>query len=367
MLSHKIYSNNIYILFALVFSLGLQRIAAQEFPEIDTKAKQEVIEKVADYMKDHYVYPDVGIDMATHIRTKLNNGDYEENTNVRDFCKKVTTHLREISHDKHIFVFYSPEEAREVAARNGLLPPEEVEKINKSYFEADKKDNFGFSEIEIMKGNIGYLRLDYFSEFDDAVETTAAAMKSLSGADAIIIDLRNNGGGAGDLVSFLASYFFDSTQVPLTGGYFRSTGEIQESWTKSTVPGEKMPDIDLYILTNSRTFSAAEDFCYSLKHLKRATVIGERTKGGAHPVDVMIVKGNILTQISIGYSINPITKTNWEGVGVEPDVEVKSEAALSTAHLLALKSSLKKTDNADLKNELIQLINQIEVEGHEGN
>jgi len=120
-----------------------------------------------------------------------------------------------------------------------------------------------------------------------------------------------------------------------------------------------MPDVDLYILTSSRTFSAAEDFAYSLQQLKRAVVVGESTKGGAHPVDVLIVEGSILTQVSIGESINPITKTNWEGVGVQPDFEVPAEKALATAHLLALKGLLSKTTSVTVREELIPLIEEI--------
>ena len=356
---YKFFLAAILLFFLVVISN--QGVIAQGTVKIDVDTKKEVVNKVADFMRDYYVFPGIGEKMGAYIKTKHNNGDYNSYNDVKEFCKRVTADLREICHDKHIFVFYSPEEAREVAARKKLLPAEEIEKMNKMYFEMDRRANFGFNKVEILDGNIGYLDLNYFSASDYACETAVGAMRFLSCSDAIIIDMRSNGGGGGGGVgSVLATYFFDVEQVRLSGAYFRSTNTIRQSWTLPYVPGKRMPDIDLYILTSSRTFSAAEDFCYSLKHLKRAVIVGESTKGGAHPVDVMIVKGSILTQISIGNSVNPITNSNWEGVGVKPDVEVPAEKALETAHLLALKNLLKKATDDALKQKLRSLIKRKE-------
>lgn len=354
------YILSTFILLVLMIVMSNQEIIAQETLKVDANTKEEVVNKVADFMKDYYVFAKVGEKMGEYIKKKHSNGDYDSYMDVKEFCRKVTADLREICRDRHIFVFYSPEEAREVAARNNLLSEEEIKKINEMYFEMGRRTNFGFKKMEILDGNIGYLDLRLFVNTDIAGETAVGAMRFLSHSDAIIIDLRNNGGGGDGMPSLLASYFFGSENVQLSGCYFRSTNTIQQSWTLPFVPGKRMSEIDLYILTSSSTFSAAEDFCYSLKHLKRATIIGETTKGGAHPVDVMIVKGSILTQISIGNSVNPITNSNWEEVGVKPDVEVPAEKALETAHLLALKNLLEKTADDALKQELRSLIKRME-------
>jgi len=359
------YATSLHVFITVIASvltilLPNQGVTAQETVKIDAGMKAEVINKVADIMRDYYVFAEVGEQMGEYIRTRHSNGVYNDYADVEEFCNKVTTDLREISHDKHIFVFYSPEEAKEVAARNGSVPSEEIKKIDSMYLEIERRTNFGFRKIEILDGNIGYLDLCSFSEADEAYETAAGAMSFLSSADAIMIDLRDNGGGSSGLVSFLASYFFNSDKVPLTGVYMRSTDTIEQTWTHSYIPGKRMPKVALYILTSSRTFSAAEDFCYSLKQLKRAKIIGEKTKGGAHPVDVRIVKGNILTQISIGNSVNPITKTNWEGVGVEPDIETSAAEALHTAHLLALKNLLSKQTDDAYGQQLQALIENLE-------
>ena len=139
---------------------------------------------------------------------------------------------------------------------------------------------------------------------------------------------------------------------------------MKRSWTLPYVPGKRLPNVGLYILTSARTFSAAEDFTYSLQQLKRAKVVGERTKGGAHPIDVLIVKNDILTQVSIGKSINPISKTNWEGVGVQPDVEVPAENAQTTAYLLALRGLLEKSTDEQYSEELKSLIRKTEQIGN---
>lgn len=339
-------------------SIGAQKeTIIQEMIEVDAATKNEVISKVAQFMKDGYVFAEIGVKMGDHIKHKHERGEYDSYVDVKEFCAQVTSDLREISHDRHIFVFSSPDEAVEVAARKGLLPDDERKSIEKQLFESSKRENFGFSSVQVLDGNIGYLGLRYFPDVDDGAETCIGAMRFLCNTDAIIIDLRENGGGGG-LVEFLSSYFFTSEKVHLSSCYFRASDSTLHSWTLPFVPGKRMPDVDLYILTSSRTFSAAEDFAYSLQQLKRAVVIGETTKGGAHPVDVLIVKESILTQISIGNSINPITGTNWEGTGIQPDIEVPAKEALATAHLLALENLAKKTTDANLEQELKSLIRE---------
>lgn len=239
----------------------------------------------------------------------------------------------------------------------GLLPEKEIDSINEKHYALDKRGNFGFEKVEILDGNIGFLSLKYFSGHEDAFNKAVGAMSFLSTADAIIIDLRTNGGGVGGGVgTLLSSYFIDSVKAPLSGAYFRSTDEVEQAWTMPYVPGKRLPEVDLYILTSSRTFSAAEDFAYSLKQLRPVTIVGENTKGGAHPIDVFIVKENILVQLSTGNSLNPITQSNWEGVGIKPDIDVPAESALRTAHLKSLENLLKRVGDDERRQELVSLI-----------
>ena len=329
----------------------------QETLLIDKNLKEEVVVKVASIVQEKYVFADVGEKMAKYILTQFENGKYNSFTELEPFCMKLTSDLRDISKDRHIFVFYSPDEALLVRAKNGILPEDETKKINEQSYEADKRQNFGFKKVEIFDGNIGYLNISYFTDIDTLEEALNGAMKFLSNSDAIIIDLRDNGGGS--MTPLLFSYFFSNKRIDLGGCVCRDTTQNENLWTLLNIPGKRLPDVELYILTNSKTFSAAEYFSYAMQTLKRAVVVGETTKGGAHPVDVLIVKGDILTQISICESYNPITKSNWEGTGVKPDIEVESENAFKIAHIKAIEHIIEKTTDIEYKNELKLLLEKL--------
>lgn len=180
----------------------------------------------------------------------------------------------------------------------------------------------------------------------------ASVMGFLANCDAIIIDLRQNGGGDPDGVRLICSYFFDSNPVHLNDLYYRPEDKTEEYWTLKEVDGKRMPDVDVYVLTSNYTFSGAEEFTYNLKNLKRATIVGETTGGGAHPGGIMAVNNNFVMFVPNGRAINPITKTNWEGTGVTPDVEVSADKALETARLLALEKLAVKTSNLQIKSKL---------------
>ena len=209
-------------------------------------------------------------------------------------------------------------------------------------------NNYGFEKVERLAGNIGYLDLRGFMPAALARDTGAAAMNLLANSEALIFDLRNNGGGDPEMVAFLTSYLYGPTPVHLNDLYFRPADRTTEFWTLKEVPGRRMPDKDVYIVTSHRTFSAAEEFTYNLKNLKRATIVGENT-GGAHPGGPQKVNDHFAVWVPTGRAINPISKKDWEGDGVQPDVEVPAEKALKTAHLLALKKVTERTTDPMLK------------------
>lgn len=317
--------------------------------------KEAIVKRVAAEFREKYVFAEMGEKMAQYLERQQAQGIYDNLTEVKAFCAKLTSDLREVSKDRHLFVFQSPEEAKQVAAQKALLPPEEIRKINEALSKIERRGNFGFGNIEIMEGNIGYVDINWCSTSAEACEKVIALMSYLSDTEAIIIDLRDNGGGGGPAADLLMSYFFGEEKVPFTGVYLRSTNQIEQSWSAAFVPGNRLPDIDVYVLVNSKTFSAAEDFSYSLQALRRAVIVGERTKGGAHPVDVVIIDGDILAQISIGNAVNPVTRTNWETNGVQPDIKTASEDALRAAYRKALERILEKTQDPEYKKDL-QLI-----------
>ena len=182
-----------------------------------------------------------------------------------------------------------------------------------------------------------------FSNVDEGAGATAqAAMNFLGNADALIIDLRQNGGGSPSMIQLITSYLYGPERVHLNNFYNRPRDEYTQTWTLPYVPGKRRPDIDVYVLTSQSTFSAAEEFSYNLRNLERATLIGETTGGGAHPGGTQIATSRFTIWVPDGRAINPITNTNWEGVGVEPHIKVPAQEALETAQITALETIFKR-------------------------
>jgi hypothetical protein len=310
---------------------------------IDPDTRREVVEKVAETLKDHYVYPEIGETMSSALLGALENHDYDELTTPQGFCERLTTDLQTISKDLHVRVRYN-EEPSLVQPPSTEYSPEDVA----AFTDMARRANHGFYKVERLAGNIGYLDLRNFWDagWEGAGDTAAAAMSLLYHTEALIFDLRRNGGGSPTMVALLISYLVGADPVHLNSFYSRSEDKTTQSWTQAYVPGKRMADKPVYVLTSNRTFSGAEEFSYNLKNLKRATLIGETTGGGAHPGGDVFVHPHYRVFVPIGRPINPVSGTNWEGTGVEPDIAVPQEQALAVAHRMALKDLLDKLGDA---------------------
>jgi len=266
--------------------------------------------------------------------------------------------LQSISKDRHLRVRYNPEMAKDLKEmeKNGENPEDE-----KKFVENMKYENYAFKKVERLDGNIGYIVFNNFAPSKYSKETVAAAMNFISNCDALIIDMRYNGGGDPDGVRLICSYFFGKKPVHLNDLYYRKEDKTEEYWTLKKVDGKKMPDIDLYVLTSNYTFSGAEEFTYNLKNLKRATIVGEVTGGGANPGGPARINDDFIIFVPTGRAINPITKTNWEGTGVTPDVQVPQDKALQTAENLALEKILNKTKDPQKKHKIQWQIDDIKA------
>lgn len=304
--------------------------------------KQKIIKSVGKLLKDKYVFPKVADKMAAYLEKQQKNKAYASITSTFRFGDLLTRDLQAISKDKHIRVRFNPKSAKEAAAMKNQKPsPDMVRK----WEERARNANFGFEKVERLAGNIGYLDLRGFLSHDTGAETVANALGFLANTKGIIIDLRKNGGGSPKMVQLICSYFFGKKPLQLNGFYWREGNRKEEFWTLKDIKGKRMPDKPLYILTSNRTFSAAEDFSYNMQARKRATIVGETTGGGAHPGGAFPVEEMYMMFVPVGRSINPITKTNWEGVGVIPEIKVSADKALDKAYLELLKS-LKSKKNA---------------------
>jgi hypothetical protein len=319
--------------------------------KINAKIKAEIIESINTLVVERYVHPDVALKVKEYLRTRFKNGDYDTVVSAKQFANALWADLCESSNDNHFYVEYNPERAKLVRAQKSQSD-EEVEKAHKTMVERGRLTNFGFRKLEIMKGNVGYLDLKYLTEAGYAGATAVAAMNFLGHSDAIIIDLRDVPGGEPTMVQLLGSYFIKGAEHARTHlNTLERTydGKIEQYWTLPYVPGKRMYDTDLYLLTDQYTASAAEEFAYDMKALNRAKIVGEKTKGTAHAVDTEVIQENFVMHLPVRKAVSPITGTNWERTGVEPHIAVPSKQALDTAYLMALEKILKTAKSTEQK------------------
>ena len=318
----------------------------QQDMTIDAKTRAAVIDDAVKALNENYIFPEVAKKMEQVVRERMKRKEYDNITSAEKFAGMLTTHFQEVSRDKHLRVRYSHEIVQNYGQQQASPEQRTWASVR----------NFGFEKVERLDGNIGYLELRGFMSAEMAGETAAAAMSFLANTDALIIDLRRNGGGQPQMVALLSSYLFDKP-THLNDIYFRSDNRTEEFWTHETVAGKRYGQSKpVYVLTSSYTFSGAEEFSYNLKNLKRATIIGETTGGGAHPVRPHRLNDHFLISVPFARAINPITKINWEGTGVKPDIETPANQALKVAQLAALKKVAEKTPEQPRANELQNVI-----------
>ena len=305
--------------------------ATLETVRIDAAGRAKVIDGVIAKLDSFYVFADVAKRMADSLRARRTRGVYDTYTNAISFGLKLNTDVRELSRDKHMGVNYS---VNPIPPRPVTPPPPSPADSARMRARMDEL-NCGFVKVEQLDGNVGYVKFNGFFDVGACGATASAAMSFVAGSRALIVDLRENGGGSPAMVAYVSSYLF-STRTHLNDLWERRSGKTEEFWTRDDIPGRRFGgEKPVYVLTSARTFSGAEEFSYNLKSLKRATIVGETTGGGAHPVSGHRIDEHFMIGVPFARAINPITRTNWEGVGVEPDVKVPAADAFTTALKLA--------------------------------
>lgn len=306
----------------LVLTLAATSIAsAQEAtPTLTAERRAVVLDSIAALLDRLYVFPDVASKMNADLRARAARGEFDSITTQVSFARLLTEHLQGISRDKHL---------RVRAGAPGGGPP--------SAGGPSRAPDGAFGRTERLEGDVAYVEIRSFGFPPEMVrESTRTIMTAAADAKALIIDVRGNGGGSPQMVALVSSYLFGDKPVHLNSLYFRPADRTDDFYTDPAVPGRKFgPDKPVYVLTSNRTFSAAEEFTYNLQTRKRATIVGATTGGGANPGGVQRLPFGLAVFVPSGRAINPITKTNWEGVGVKPDVAVDADSALVTAHRLA--------------------------------
>ncbi|MGD0154478.1 MAG: S41 family peptidase [Terracidiphilus sp.] len=302
---------------------------------VDSDLRKRVIDGVNADLDKYYIDAAAAGKMRDSLLANEKAGDYDKITDGDLFAAQLTTDLQAVSHDRHLRVNFLPFKAP---------PPHDPTPEDEARFHQQMEhDNCLFRKVEILPNNIGYIKFDGFMDASFCGPTVAAAMGFIAHTDAVIFDIRQNGGGQPDMVTLIASYLFDKP-THLIDIYDRSKESTRQNWTLSYLPGPRLVKQPVFVLTSKSTFSGAEEFAFDLKNQKRAAIVGETTGGGAHPVSGHPVADYFMVGVPFAESLDPVTKTNWEGTGVEPDVKVSADDALDTAEKLALdKIQAQKT------------------------
>jgi len=303
-----------------LLAVGVHAQDARHSGVVDSNERDFVVDQVLAKLRASYIREDVARTIEADIRARQKAGNYDHLTDAGQFIEALTRDLQTTSGDKHLRVdfFADPESGHPLPSRDCL-----------------------FVNIASLTGNVGYIKLDAFLPPGLCGETVAAAMTLVAGRDALILDLRDNTGGDPLMVAFMSSYFF-AAPVHLEDVYERRTNVTVESWTLPFVPGPKFVGRPVFVLTSPRTFSGAEEFAYNLQMLKRAVVVGETSGGGAHPASAERIGAYFQVSVPVARYINPASRTNWEGKGVEPDIRAREALAVQTAYRAALKDVIER-------------------------
>jgi len=348
-----------HLMVALLFGLALPGLVTAQVAEppdtsIDALTRSRVIEGVLHRLQEGYVFPDKATKMARAIQAEAGSRAYNHISSARGFADTLTRDLRAVSHDLHLEVIYQREEVRDEVPDAEPTPQERRERLA-----FGRRINFGFERVERLSGNVGYLEIRTFN-FDaaDVDSTLTAAMNFLAYTDALIVDVRRNGGGEPSMVAAVCSYLMPSNTL-INRFYWRPQNRWDEFRTGPVRGRHYGLTRPVYVLTSDQTFSGAEEFAYDVQTQKRGEVVGDTTGGGAHPGGLRRVTDHFGVWIPSGRAVNPVTGTNWEGTGVRPDLAVPADAALRIAHRRALEWLIRNTSDADRKAALQQVLNQV--------
>ena len=336
-----------------ILMLSITTMAGQSGVSIDEAFQKEAIETLSQLILDNYVYEEVAKKTVAHLNRESTIDSFKELKNLKSFAEALTKEVQSINNDKHMRI--RPARPRKAPEKT----PERVIEDQLHRNEESREHMAGFKSIQRLDGNVGYLEIFGFAGVSIGAPAADRYMYLLATADAIIIDLRKNGGGDPAMVQYLCSYFFDQ-KVHLNSLYWREGDTTEEFWTLAQVGGQKLPDVPLFVLTSPRTFSGAEEFAYNMQTRKRATLVGETTGGGANPGGIFRINSQLSAFIPTGAAINPITKTNWEGVGVVPEVKTSKDEAYDKALALATEAAKEyRLKNRAKHNALLTKLTQV--------
>lgn len=322
---------------------------------IDGAMRQQILGTLIADLERYYVFPDKAARYVAVLKSRQRQGAYDSLSSAERFAERLTSDLQTASHDRHLEIQYSAEAIPPDAA--GAQPSAEEKAQDLATY---RRLNFGIETVGRLPFNIGYVDLRAFMPAPEVRRRFAAMMTLLGDTRALIIDLRKNDGGDPDMVALLASYLFDQ-RTHLNDIYSRVDNRTHPMWTRARLEGPRYGAArEVYVLTSNKTFSGGEDFSYALKNLKRATLVGEATGGGAHPGAPHVLNPHFAVFIPSGRSISPITHTDWEGTGVIPDVAVPASKALVVAQKRLLQEFLASEKDPEIRDALNSRLHELD-------
>lgn len=335
----------LFLFFILIF-VARFAWAQEQAAKLTNKQLKQVIDSLSAAINRNYIFPDKAKLMTDAIKAQYKKGAYSKVSDSRELSSLINSDILAAHFDGHFRFHYDPFFAMQVSTP--MTDSQRVQQYRLDLKEMQHR-NFDFIKAEILPGNIGFLRWDGFvGMVDEAAPTFKAAFRLVEHTQALIIDMRYNGGGSPDMVLHTQNYFFDK-KVGMNHIFSRIDTVMRYTDPSKTEFKLNMP---VYILTARRTFSGAEDFTYGLKYGNRATVIGDTSGGGAHPTDFFNIGMGFVANIPFARSYHEVTKTDWEGKGVRPDVPVNSDYALYKAQTLIYKDLRSKADDDRKKNNI---------------
>ncbi|MFD7263676.1 S41 family peptidase [Streptomyces sp. NPDC059874] len=283
---------------------------------------EHIVEQALERITTGYVFPEKAAVVEAEIRARLAAGAYE-GLDGPVLCETVTAHFQEVCPDKHLRLLWTDEPQSPA--------PADDDGGHAAFLALLRAENQGIHRVERLEGNVGLIDLRLIATAIEGASAIGAAMQLVAHSSALVLDLRACRGGSPEGAALWCSHFFGDDQVHLNDIYDRVPNTTRQFWTSAHLPGPRYADRPVYVLTSEATFSGGEDVAYTLQAHGRAVVVGATTRGGAHPTSRHAVAEHVLVTVPTARSINTVTGTNWEGVGVVPDIRVPADQALEEA------------------------------------
>ncbi|MBS1703759.1 MAG: S41 family peptidase [Armatimonadetes bacterium] len=330
----------------------LLALSSSVFAQITANDRKEVIDSLSKVMIERYVVKTKAEEVAKTIKANLASGAYDSLSDGKEFAAKLAADANAICRDAHFRIRYSDSV---LPVRKDATEPSKSELDAQEKFE--RQVNYGFEEVKRLNGNVGYIHFRGFMDPQKAARAIQASMQFVQDTDALIFDIRDNGGGDPETVKNICSYLFDKP-THINDILFREGDKTRRQEYRTGKAKGSVYTKPIYVLVSKRTGSGAEEFAYDLQTQKRATIIGENTWGGANPGGNVRLTDHFMAFIPGGMAQNPITKTNWEGVGVTPDVKCDPQNGLKEAHTMAL-NKLLETATGDDRTRLTEALKMV--------